>query len=469
MTFRPARTAVGLLLATVACQSPPKPLASSLSVTSQTPPSSLLRLPSGGGVAQVYRVPALVETTWRSQGRFPALRRAIGADLDQAMVYALTSTSEVVALDLESGRVRSVLTGVRDAALGPDGALYSVDDSNAVTRTVRRNPVRFRTRLPGRPRDLFGTKDDRLLALSTAPANTLTILSGDDPARTVPLPRGDAAATYWGDLVAVAADTAVVLFDPRAVDQLQSLPVDGHARAVVFSPSGHRLYVARREGGILVVNRFSQEIAGELKLPGPAGAFRPDPFGRWLLVHPPTADSLWLVDLATGRYARGFATSWGPDLPTVTNQQTLLLRNGNDVEAYDLSRPELPQSGRVAGGGRDLWVSLAWTPETGTQSAALPDSTAAAAADSTTGVPGAGTIGGVFLQVSSSQNPAWAAELARQLTDAGLPASVLKPRAAEDGYRVVLGPYASRDEAEATGRKLGRPFFIYQPDQAPDR
>ena len=106
---------------------------------------------------------------------------------------------------------------------------------------------------------------------------------------------------------------------------------------------------------------------------------------------------------------------------------------------------------------------------TGTQSAALPDSTATAAADSTSGVPGAGTIGGVFLQVSSSQNPAWAAELARQLTDAGLPASVLKPRATEDGYRVVLGPYASRDEAEATGRKLGRPFFIYQPDQAPDR
>jgi cell division protein FtsN len=69
----------------------------------------------------------------------------------------------------------------------------------------------------------------------------------------------------------------------------------------------------------------------------------------------------------------------------------------------------------------------------------------------------------VFLQVSSSQNRAWAAELASQLSTAGLPARVLDPRAGEEGFRVVLGPYPSREQAEAAGRRLGRPFFIYQP------
>jgi cell division septation protein DedD len=69
----------------------------------------------------------------------------------------------------------------------------------------------------------------------------------------------------------------------------------------------------------------------------------------------------------------------------------------------------------------------------------------------------------VYLQVSSSQNPAWARDLAGQLRDAGLPASVLEPTGPDEGYRVVLGPYASREEAESAGRKLGRPFFIYQP------
>jgi hypothetical protein len=33
----------------------------------------------------------------------------------------------------------------------------------------------------------------------------------------------------------------------------------------------------------------------------------------------------------------------------------------------------------------------------------------------------------------------------------------------EDGFRVVLGPYDTRDQAETIGRKLGRPFWIYQP------
>ncbi len=36
-------------------------------------------------------------------------------------------------------------------------------------------------------------------------------------------------------------------------------------------------------------------------------------------------------------------------------------------------------------------------------------------------------------------------------------------RSSDDGYRVVLGPYATRTQAEAIGRKLGRPFWIYQP------
>jgi cell division protein FtsN len=67
--------------------------------------------------------------------------------------------------------------------------------------------------------------------------------------------------------------------------------------------------------------------------------------------------------------------------------------------------------------------------------------------------------------VSSSQNRSWSAELARQLEQQGLPAKVLDPRPGEDGFRVVIGPYQSRDEAEATGRRLGRPYFIYQPDR----
>ena len=56
-------------------------------------------------------------------------------------------------------------------------------------------------------------------------------------------------------------------------------------------------------------------------------------------------------------------------------------------------------------------------------------------------------------------------EQADDLTRAGLAARVLPPQHPDDGYRVVLGPYATREQAEATGRRLGRPFWIYQPGQ----
>ena len=46
-----------------------------------------------------------------------------------------------------------------------------------------------------------------------------------------------------------------------------------------------------------------------------------------------------------------------------------------------------------------------------------------------------------------------------------LAARVLPPQQPDDGYRVVLGPFATRAQAEATGRRLGRPFWIYQPGQ----
>jgi len=66
----------------------------------------------------------------------------------------------------------------------------------------------------------------------------------------------------------------------------------------------------------------------------------------------------------------------------------------------------------------------------------------------------------VYLQVSSSQNPAWADELADKLRAAGLPASVLAPTRGDEAHRVVLGPYATREQAEETGRKIGMPSFI---------
>jgi cell division protein FtsN len=104
-----------------------------------------------------------------------------------------------------------------------------------------------------------------------------------------------------------------------------------------------------------------------------------------------------------------------------------------------------------------MWVLTTWLPR------GVPATVASARADSAATEGGA--EGPLYVQVSTSQNPEWSQHLADDLSRAGMSARVLPPQSADDGYRVVLGPFPSRAQAEATGRRLGRPFWIYQPGQ----
>lgn len=426
-------------------------------MSNASPPASLLRLPRSGGAATIYRLPRLQNAEWPSNGEFPPLRLALGADLDQRLVFAAGADNQIVALDLENGKVRTYLSSSRNTIIGPDGVLYTVDDSNHVTQIVRRTPTRFGERLPRRPRDMFGTLNDELLALIPGSDNEIVLLSHDQPVERYVVPPGDASATMWGDLVAIAADTAVVYFTPHTDPPVRSFRVDGHARAVAFSASGHRLYVARSEGGLLEIDRFTDRTLREIELPGAPAELRTDRYGRWLLVHPVDTDSVWLVDLSSGVYRASFPTGWSADLPVVAAGSILLLNQGDDVVAHDLSDERMPETGRVRGGAQDLWLPIAWTPERGTRLPVPTDTVPTAPVDSVAPAR-------VYLQVSSSQNPDWAGDLASKLKEAGLPATVLNPPREGDPYRVVLGPYDSRETAEAAGRNLGRPFFIYQPE-----
>jgi hypothetical protein len=457
------RFIAGAVLALVACGGTERPATRLPDAPRAALLASVLRVPVGGGQARLYRVPGLTESAWKQADKLPPVKRLVGTDLEQGAVYALDAKNNLIGLDLDSRRTRSVLSQVRDATVGPDGALYAVDSGAVVTQIVRRTPVRFRTKLVGATRGLFGTMNGALVTVPAADRAEAMSLTSDQAQGRAALPGGAAAATYLGDLVAVAADSAVILYEPQAKQPVRVLPVSGGARAVAFSPSGHRLYVARGKGDIQAFDRFSSDALESIQLPGPARELRGDLYGDWLLARPEKGDSVWVVDAASSRLAGAVATKWGPDLPAVAGGRTLLVRNGADVRAFDLGASGLPATGAVAGGAADLWLPLAWLPaeEQRRELAAAGEPDSGAAPADTAARPA------IYLQVSSSQNPAWADELAGKLKAAGLPASVLQPKSGEEAYRVVLGPYATREQAEATGKSLGMPSFVITPQDQP--
>ena len=432
---------------------------------------SLLRLPRRGGEPRIYDALSLKRVAWRPRGRLPALERAIGADLDQRLAFALAAKGGIAVVDLETGTIRSAADDAAVASLGPDRTLWTVDGEGAVTALVRRTARAVAGKAPARPA-LFGTGSGQLVALGASGDPRAVLLGGPEEGTTADLPPGPVASTQWGDLVAVAADTAVVLWNPATGD-VSSIRMRRGAKAVAFSPAGHRLYVLNDEPRLQVLDRESEQTLGSVDLPDSARSIRPDPLGAYLLVRAAAGDSVWVVDPAARTIHGAVRTEWAADLPTIVGSRFLLVRRGEDVVALDLERDSLPEAGRIDGGAEDLWLPLDWTPRRGrdgaqdeeteeTPAEAEAADAPAIRADTTGPVPGAAST--IYLQLSSSRNPAWANDLTQQLRAAGVAALVLP--AGDSLYRVVVGPYATREEAEAAARSLGRPSFILEQGSA---
>jgi hypothetical protein len=462
-----AIVAAGLAVSLPGCGGDPD-LAGSLPAVGRGPGvTTVLRLPPEGGTPRLYRVPKLEPSAWKLEDKLPPLQRAIGADPEQGFVFLLDKKRNVVALDLETRRLRPSLEQVRQATVGPDGGLYAVDTAGSVTQIVRRTPVRFRSKLRGSPSELHGTMGGMLVATLGGAQPKMEVLGSDRPPASFALPAGRQALSLWGDLVAVAADTAVVIFETEGDsdggrDRI-SIPVSGGAKAVMFSPSGHRIYVARASEGLLVLDRVSGAELLEIELPGPAVGLNGDLFGQWVLVRPATGDSAWVVDVGKGGFIGTVDVEWDADLPVVVSPNTLLTRRGKHVVAVDLGAEGFPERGKVEDGAGDVWLPLSWRPP---QEEGVPVSAdSAALAEAGAAAKGAS----VYLQVSSSQNPVWAEELSLKLRAAGLPAAVLKPARSDEAYRVVLGPYPTREQAEETGRGIGMPSFVVTTQDPPSQ
>ncbi len=71
----------------------------------------------------------------------------------------------------------------------------------------------------------------------------------------------------------------------------------------------------------------------------------------------------------------------------------------------------------------------------------------------------------MYVQVTASQNLGYAQAFAKSLVEIGFPARVLERRESDGAYRVVVGPYATRDDADAVGKRLGHSYFLLTLDE----
>jgi hypothetical protein len=441
----------------VACDDAPRPnpVRDALAATPPTLDAGTpvgFRLPvTGQRNTRLYRLPSLEEVAWRFEASRSPVRAVVGFAADEDLVYATTVQGDLVALDLASGRMRTFDSTVTLAALSPTGVVHLMREDSAIASVSRRVVTRWTSRFSATPTWIRGTARNRLVALIDAPdARRLEVLAdGQDP-EPHPIPDGTVSVSPWGDVVAVATDSGLVVVDPLRGDGPRFRPFAPPPALLTFSASGHRVVSVDSTGLLTVIERFELDIIDTLRLAALPSDVRVDPRGRVLLAAGGD-DTVHVVSLAPLAVVGTVRSSWDADLPAVTGDGSVLVRQDDAVAAID------PVSGEVRGDvevrASDRWLVADWDPRRpGLE----------LAAEAATDAPTPGQL--IYVQVSSSHNPIWAEDFAANLRRAGVVAAVLPPEDDDELYRVVLGPHATREAAEATAQRLGLPFWIFSQD-----
>ncbi|NIM48435.1 MAG: hypothetical protein GTN62_01965 [Gemmatimonadales bacterium] len=412
--------------------------------------SVAFRFPSGAaGDARLYRLPGLDEVAWRFEAGAAPIAYVVGFAGDDDLAYTVTTRDELVALDLASGRARIVDTNVAHAALGPTGIPHVVHGDGSIATIRHRRPVSWSNGFSQLPTAVWGATRNRLLALMAEDeGRSLQLVADGQPPVTSHLPDGDIAVAMWGDVAAVATDSGLVILDPSGGSVPRFLASDTALHLAVFSPSVHRVYAVNAIGELLAVDPVGLTRLAQLSLPGRARALRSDPLGRLLLVQPMVGDSIWIVDLAQWMLAGTIPGSWDQHLPVIAPDGTILLWRGQQIVAF--SYDSLGVVGTVQDSEPDRWMPIAWDPRRPALEFAQQEVLAAAPPSQL-----------IYIQMSSTSNQEWAEDLANNLRRAGIAASVLPPTELDERFRVVLGPYPNREEAEAFRRRLNMPSWIY--------
>ena len=480
---------------------------SSRPMTVRPTPSVAFRVPRGAGPIRVYGLPDLSATPWGSGSRIAGATSAVGTDRFGRRLIYRDSAGAVTSFDLVAMRERRIGPPRSLAAIGADGTVYAVDPTGQIIESQTWGTRNWPASLGRGVRYFYAAPGARLLAVRESGGDTLQIAGRETGlAQAYGVPASPArAASLDGDAIAFAVDSGVIVYEDRAMDQPWFVRVGGKPRAVAFSPSGHRLFLALAERDELaVVDRFEHEEEPSIPLPAPARALRMDPWGRVLLVDGGGGDvgSTYVVSMAEGRVTGRLRTDWASDLPTISENGELLARENEAVVARDVR--SLDSLGAVPNAAGDVWLTGRWTSASldarQSAQAALPAGTtpgpivaapapAAAAAPApapasqpATGGTHEGLSGGevtghapakpneapaeplstYFVQLAATRNESAARAMVAVLATEGHIVEAVAPPEGDDMWRVMGGPYRSREAADSAGRSWGRAYWVVE-------
>jgi cell division septation protein DedD len=279
---------------------------------------------------------------------------------------------------------------------------------------------------------------------------------------------------------------------------------------VVTSPSGDRIYLASDSSKeVLVVDRYSGNVTTRIALPSETSALRMDPTGRYVLARATGSDTAYIISVSTDHMIGAAPTQWREDLPAVAPNGWLALLRGKDVVLVDAESLQTRQT--IAGGAADDWMFVTWngfrprpasldqpvtfdsgdsvqrdtaenpfvgaTPHAGdtiedhgtTTPPAPPVPPApsgSAAHPAATRVPPADSVAkqsGFTVQFAAVRSRDAANDVLRDVHVSGsTPRLVATTRDGVTIYRVVIGPFSTREEAERAARTSGKSYWVYE-------
>lgn len=467
------------------------------------PDAIVLRIPANGGVARAYRYPGLDTAIWSTRAALPAQSRPLGFSIDAGTLALADSTGVSWRLTLGAGLLERALATPLAEPVSLDGSSIFGLSEGAVLRltTTEATPWRVRTVASINQlqplRDggvlLVGHRGNQTVITRFRPPSTTAVDSAVLPgiARLISAAGGD--RYYLSDgprrLVSVRA---------RDLETLGVISIGDSIVATASSPSGDRVYVLGRNDDasrVQVINKYADEIVATIDLPASASDLRMDPLGRYLLVrHGSGVDSVVVIGVATNVVLGRFASPWRADLPLVFPDGRIATLRGDDV--VTLADGDFRPVAVTPDGAKDIWTVVQWngfsrradapvrtriappdtTPRTVVRdtNAALPridtvapESTLVPRRPPTPApaapAPKASERGSFVVQFAALKTERTAQQIASSITANGEKAHIMVTSTNGTAlYRVILGPFRSRSDAERAGQAAGRDYWVFE-------